>query len=76
MAAKKQKLVGNMIIAQSGGPTVVINQSLVGALHEVTDALQSARSLDQQIDSSRRWNRMPRRSKPCKQNRRTIWPQL
>ena len=30
------------------------NQSLVGALHEVTDALQSARSLDQQIDSSRR----------------------
>ena len=30
------------------------NQSLVGALHEVTDALQSARSLDQQIDSSKR----------------------
>ncbi|MGH8061873.1 MAG: efflux transporter outer membrane subunit [Pseudoxanthomonas sp.] len=30
------------------------NQSLVSALHEVTDALQSARSLDQQIDSSKR----------------------
>ena len=30
------------------------NQSLVGALHEVTDALQSARSLDRQIDSSKR----------------------
>ncbi|MEO8367369.1 MAG: efflux transporter outer membrane subunit [Pseudoxanthomonas sp.] len=30
------------------------NQSLVGALHEVTDALQSARSLDQQIASSKR----------------------
>lgn len=34
MAAKTQKLVGNMIIAQSGGPTVVINQSLVGAVLE------------------------------------------
>ncbi len=34
MAAKKQKLNGNMIIAQSGGPTVVINQSLVGAVLE------------------------------------------
>lgn len=30
------------------------NQSLVEALHEVTDALQTARSLDQQIDASRR----------------------
>jgi NodT family efflux transporter outer membrane factor (OMF) lipoprotein len=30
------------------------NPSLVGALHEVTDALQSARSLDQQIESSKR----------------------
>jgi 6-phosphofructokinase 1 len=29
-----QKLVGNMLIAQSGGPTVVINQSLVGAVLE------------------------------------------
>lgn len=27
-----KKLVGNMLIAQSGGPTVVINQSLVGAV--------------------------------------------
>ena len=34
MAKKTQKLVGNMIIAQSGGPTVVINQSLVGAVLE------------------------------------------
>jgi ATP-dependent phosphofructokinase / diphosphate-dependent phosphofructokinase len=34
MAAKSQKLVGNMLIAQSGGPTVVINQSLVGAVLE------------------------------------------
>ncbi len=34
MAAKKTKLTGNMIIAQSGGPTVVINQSLVGAVLE------------------------------------------
>lgn len=31
--AKKQ-LVGNMLIAQSGGPTMVINQSLVGAVLE------------------------------------------
>jgi 6-phosphofructokinase 1 len=30
----KGKLVGNMLIAQSGGPTVVINQSLVGAVLE------------------------------------------
>jgi 6-phosphofructokinase 1 len=29
-----QPLVGNMLIAQSGGPTVVINQSLVGAVIE------------------------------------------
>ncbi|MCM8768675.1 MAG: 6-phosphofructokinase [Candidatus Omnitrophica bacterium] len=28
------KLKGNMLIAQSGGPTVVINQSLVGAIME------------------------------------------
>ncbi len=36
MAAKKTVggLVGNMLIAQSGGPTVVINQSLVGAILE------------------------------------------
>ena len=34
MAAKTKKLVGNMLIAQSGGPTVVINQSLVGAVLE------------------------------------------
>ena len=34
MATKSAKLVGNMIIAQSGGPTVVINQSLVGAVLE------------------------------------------
>ncbi|HYM86155.1 MAG TPA: efflux transporter outer membrane subunit, partial [Pseudoxanthomonas sp.] len=30
------------------------NQSLVSALHEVTDALQAARSLDQQIEASQR----------------------
>ena len=30
----KEKLIGNMLIAQSGGPTVVINQSLVGAVLE------------------------------------------
>ncbi len=30
----KAKLIGNMLIAQSGGPTVVINQSLVGAVLE------------------------------------------
>lgn len=29
-----KKLTGNMLIAQSGGPTVVINQSLVGAVLE------------------------------------------
>ncbi|MCM8829504.1 MAG: diphosphate--fructose-6-phosphate 1-phosphotransferase, partial [Candidatus Omnitrophica bacterium] len=29
-----EKLKGNMLIAQSGGPTVVINQSLVGAIME------------------------------------------
>lgn len=34
MAAKKKKLEGNMLIAQSGGPTMVINQSLVGAVQE------------------------------------------
>ena len=34
MANKAQKLVGNMLIAQSGGPTVVINQSLAGAVLE------------------------------------------
>ena len=32
--AKKASLKGNMVIAQSGGPTVVINQSLVGAIEE------------------------------------------
>ncbi len=32
MASKTQSLVGNMLIAQSGGPTAVINQSLVGAV--------------------------------------------
>lgn len=32
--AQSAKLVGNMLIAQSGGPTVVINQSLVGAVLE------------------------------------------
>ena len=31
---KKIKISGNMLIAQSGGPTVVINQSLVGAVLE------------------------------------------
>ena len=30
--AKKALLKGNMVIAQSGGPTAVINQSLVGAI--------------------------------------------
>jgi 6-phosphofructokinase 1 len=29
-----KKLTGNMLVAQSGGPTVVINQSLVGAVLE------------------------------------------
>ena len=33
-ASKKKPLEGNMLIAQSGGPTVVINQSLVGAVLE------------------------------------------
>lgn len=32
--AKKALLKGNMVIAQSGGPTAVINQSLVGAVEE------------------------------------------
>ncbi len=32
--SKKNKIKGNMLIAQSGGPTVVINQSLVGAVLE------------------------------------------
>ena len=32
--AKKALLKGNMVIAQSGGPTAVINQSLVGAIEE------------------------------------------
>ena len=31
---KHERLVGNMLIAQSGGPTAVINQSLVGAILE------------------------------------------
>lgn len=30
----KEKIKGNMLIAQSGGPTVVINQSLIGAVLE------------------------------------------
>ncbi len=30
----KNKVVGNMVIAQSGGPSMVINQSLVGAIIE------------------------------------------
>ena len=34
MAKKTQKISGNMLIAQSGGPTVVINQSLIGAVLE------------------------------------------
>ena len=34
MSKKNSKIVGNMLIAQSGGPTVVINQSLVGAVLE------------------------------------------
>jgi len=34
MKTAKTKLTGNMLIAQSGGPTVVINQSLVGAVLE------------------------------------------
>ncbi len=32
--SKTQTLYGNMLIAQSGGPTMVINQSLVGAVLE------------------------------------------
>ena len=32
--AKKKILAGNMLIAQSGGPTAVINQSLIGAVLE------------------------------------------
>jgi ATP-dependent phosphofructokinase / diphosphate-dependent phosphofructokinase len=34
MKTAKARLTGNMLIAQSGGPTVVINQSLVGAVLE------------------------------------------
>lgn len=34
MAKKMKQLEGNMLIAQSGGPTAVINQSLVGAVLE------------------------------------------
>ena len=34
MSKKINKVSGNMLIAQSGGPTVVINQSLVGAVLE------------------------------------------
>ena len=30
----KKRIIGNMVIAQSGGPTAVINQSLVGAILE------------------------------------------
>lgn len=32
--ANSKKLTGNMLIAQSGGPTMVINQSLIGAVTE------------------------------------------
>ncbi|NCC51055.1 MAG: 6-phosphofructokinase [Spartobacteria bacterium] len=32
--AKKAAITGNMLIAQSGGPTMVINQSLIGAVLE------------------------------------------
>ena len=32
--AIKKNPVGNMLIAQSGGPTMVINQSLIGAVQE------------------------------------------
>lgn len=34
MAKTKKKITGNMLIAQSGGPTMVINQSLIGAVME------------------------------------------
>ena len=34
MSKKNAKIVRNMLIEQSGGPTVVINQSLVGAVLE------------------------------------------
>ena len=34
MASRKSGIKGNMLIAQSGGPTAVINQSLVGAVME------------------------------------------
>ncbi|HMP74064.1 MAG TPA: 6-phosphofructokinase [Kiritimatiellia bacterium] len=34
MASARKKLTGNMLIAQSGGPTMVINQSLIGAVVE------------------------------------------
>ncbi len=34
MAKTQNQLTGNMLIAQSGGPTMVINQSLVGAVLE------------------------------------------
>ena len=33
--ATKKPIEGNMLIAQSGGPTAVINQSLVGAIKEM-----------------------------------------
>ena len=38
MATAKSKLTGNMLIAQSGGPTMVINQTLVGAVLEARNA--------------------------------------
>jgi len=34
MAKQNKQLTGNMLIAQSGGPTMVINQSLIGAVIE------------------------------------------
>ncbi len=36
----KKELIGNMMIAQSGGPTAVINQSLVGAVLEAKQQKQ------------------------------------
>jgi hypothetical protein len=44
MAAKAKKLVGNMIIAQSGGPTVVINQSLSARCSKRASTRKSRRS--------------------------------
>ena len=43
MATKNQNIVGNMLIAQSGGPTAVINQSLIGAVLEAKQHKQIKR---------------------------------